>query len=599
MGDGCRPIGLLLFRRCTSHQNILEHVPLLLQLTQPLTGTLYAFNLCYSCAVTSFNDRTCFCDASTLLHTRRNSNCLQHPSPVDAVNMPLRQTLINFAAALTSPKKTDMRPQARPKPTRNMSSASSASSDTIEVKVTEPPVQLPTPSETATEASSVSSRQSLSKKVSRRGSKRLSRGKGRDSLVQSPQHEQAKDRTVSGETLVNSANVSQDSLLKSGIDKVNLPWNMSDVFGQGSKAELLEATAEDDAATREGQEHGEEQSSEEDSEDEAERAARAAAKKKKMAENDKLWEKRRKVAAKNATRKSSRASMLFKAGEFAEKVLEKRADKLTQLKSAVRPRSASEAQMFDSTEEPDAKKRRVSAGDALTTSQSAPALSSKKAVRAPKDKKWLGAGLYAGQQRSFDARHHGGTKNKRKSDALEDEVKKENSLLPMPMFFGERLLKEGRDFKLPFDVFSPLPPGQPKPDEWRKSNKNVFVGDAAAEWRVTKQMEYSACLCTPETGCDSDCMNRYMYYECDGRNCNLTADQCGNRAFDDLRTRSKKGGKYNIGVEVIKTDSRGHGVRSNRTFDPNQIIVEYSGEVINQEECDRRMKKEYKKNEVR
>lgn len=516
--------------------------------------------------------------------------------------MPLRQTLLSFAAALTSPKKVDPKPPARPQTSRKISSSSSDSSDLIEVEVNDPPVQLPTPSETATEASSVSSRQDVATKTSRRASKRLSRGKGRDSLLQSPSNDQAKDRTVSGETLVNPATVSQDSLVKSGIDKLDLPWNMSDVFKTGSKADLLATTAQNDAASAQSDETATPEEDEEDEEDEKERAAKAAAKKAKMAANNKLWEKRKKMADKNATRRSSRASLLTKASELASDVastvLGKRKDRVADIKGSTRPRSASDAPVSGvSFDEPDAKKRRVSDGIALTTSQSAPILSSKKIIRAPRDKRWLSAGLYAGQQRSFDARHHGG-KNKRKSNAIDDE-KKESTLLPMPMFFGERLLKEGRDFKLPFDVFSPLPPGQPKPDEWRKSNKNVFVGDAAQEWRVTKQMEYSACLCIPETGCDSDCMNRYMYYECDSKNCNLTAEQCGNRAFDDLRKRSKKGGKYNIGVEVIKTANRGYGVRSNRCFEPNQIIVEYSGEVINQDECDRRMKKEYKKNEVR
>jgi [histone H3]-lysine4 N-trimethyltransferase ASH1L len=516
--------------------------------------------------------------------------------------MPLRQSLLSFAAAFASPKKTDSQSQARPKMARQDSATSSSSSDVIEVMATEPPVQLPTPSDTATEASSVSSRQDTSKKMSRRDTKRLSRGKSRPSLAQSPQKGQAQDRTVSGETLVNSASASQDSLVKSGIDKLNLPWNMSDVFAKGSKADLLETTAEDDASSQKGKVaagQDSEEEGEEDSEDDEERAARAAAKKAKMAENNKLWEKRRKAAAKNATRKSSRASMLTKVGDFAESVLEKRASRVNELKSLVRSRSASDAQILDNAVDgPDAKKRRVSSGATLTSSESAPVLSSKKPQRAPKDKKWLISGLYAGQQRSFDARHHGGSNKKRKSEAADSDEKKENTTLPLPMFLGERLLKEGRDFKLPFDVFSPLPPGQPKPDEWRKSNKNLFVGDAAAEWRVTKPMEYSACLCKAETGCDADCMNRYMYYECDDKNCNLTAEQCGNRAFDDLRKRAKKGGKYNIGVEVIKTVDRGHGVRSNRTFEPDQIIVEYSGEIINQDECDRRMKKEYKSNEV-
>lgn len=110
-------------------------------------------------------------------------------------------------------------------------------------------------------------------------------------------------------------------------------------------------------------------------------------------------------------------------------------------------------------------------------------------------------------------------------------------------------------------------------------------------------MELSKCMCTEETGCDENCQNRYMFYECDDGNCGLGPD-CGNRSFEELKQRTKAGGKYNIGVEVIKTADRGYGVRSNRTFEPNQIIVEYTGEIITQAECERRMRTIYKNNEV-
>jgi hypothetical protein len=53
-----------------------------------------------------------------------------------------------------------------------------------------------------------------------------------------------------------------------------------------------------------------------------------------------------------------------------------------------------------------------------------------------------------------------------------------------------------------------------------------------------------------------------------------------------------------VGVEVIKTSDRGYGVRSNRCFRPHQIIMEYAGEIITDEECERRMNEEYKNNEV-
>lgn len=88
-----------------------------------------------------------------------------------------------------------------------------------------------------------------------------------------------------------------------------------------------------------------------------------------------------------------------------------------------------------------------------------------------------------------------------------------------------------------------------------------------------------------------------MFYECDSGNCRL-GPECGNRNFSELKQRTKAGGKYNVGVEVIKTVDRGYGVRSNRTFEPNQIIVEYTGEIITQIECERRMRSVYKNNEV-
>ena len=89
-----------------------------------------------------------------------------------------------------------------------------------------------------------------------------------------------------------------------------------------------------------------------------------------------------------------------------------------------------------------------------------------------------------------------------------------------------------------------------------------------------------------------------MLYECDDKNCNIGKDLCCNRAFQDLAERTKKGGPYRIGVDVVKTSDRGFGVRSNREFAPGQIIMEYTGEIITEEECERRMNEEYKENEV-
>lgn len=88
-----------------------------------------------------------------------------------------------------------------------------------------------------------------------------------------------------------------------------------------------------------------------------------------------------------------------------------------------------------------------------------------------------------------------------------------------------------------------------------------------------------------------------MAYECDATNCPLTPEQCNNRPFAQLKKRAKGNG-YDYGVEVMETEGKGYGVRAMRCFEPHQIIVEYAGEIITQDECERRMKQVYKKDKV-
>ena len=226
-------------------------------------------------------------------------------------------------------------------------------------------------------------------------------------------------------------------------------------------------------------------------------------------------------------------------------------------------------------------------------------------------KKWVNQGLYVGQEQGFDS-NLTETRSQEKTTIQEHSSSLTRSFMPLPIFAGKTKLEVGRDFRLPFDVFSPLPPGQTRPDEWKKTHKSmialagspyfvtdlfivdVFIGDAASFWKKAKTQEQSMCICTPGAGCGEECFNRFMLYECDDTNCNVGPDLCTNRPFADLKKRSKSGRKYDIGVEVMETLDRGHGVRANRTFEPNQIIVEYTGEIITQEECDRRMNTLYK-----
>lgn len=325
----------------------------------------------------------------------------------------------------------------------------------------------------------------------------------------------------------------------------------------------------------------------------------------------------------SSRRKSARLDMVAKATSIVEKtssVLGKRGREtieagVTKIKaltndkrSSLRPRETE----VPTSEGPTAKKTRF-ADPVKESKVEKPSEAELKRPRRP-TKRWVSQGLYVGQERDFDPRL---TETRNQLKKKRQSKDRQRPFMPLPMFAGERTLENGRHFRLPFDVFSPLPPGQPKPDEWKKTHKSkssnsrlvhtgansrkldIFIGDAAGEWKKAKRMESSKCVCTADSGCDENCFNRFMLYECDGSNCNIGPEHCTNRPFEELRERCKAGSKYHIGVEVCKTADRGHGLRANRTFEPNQIIIEYTGEIITQDECDDRMRKRYKNAEVR
>lgn len=93
----------------------------------------------------------------------------------------------------------------------------------------------------------------------------------------------------------------------------------------------------------------------------------------------------------------------------------------------------------------------------------------------PRVKKYMDHGLYSGQDMPKDMIRGLTAAEKKQLAQLPELVPcKENKVMPAPIFGGFRTLLAGRDFKLPFQVCNPLPPGQPKPDEWKKMTKSKF-----------------------------------------------------------------------------------------------------------------------------
>lgn len=103
--------------------------------------------------------------------------------------------------------------------------------------------------------------------------------------------------------------------------------------------------------------------------------------------------------------------------------------------------------------------------------------SSRPAVQQKRVKKWLNKGLYAGQQAPEDVMNTLTRQERKKLQAIPELAKSSppNKVLPLPIFNGLRLLIAGRDFKLPFDVCHPLPPGQPKPAAYRTMTKSEYI----------------------------------------------------------------------------------------------------------------------------
>ena len=264
---------------------------------------------------------------------------------------------------------------------------------------------------------------------------------------------------------------------------------------------------------------------------------------------------------------------------------------------------------------PPAKKARLSkvALQELSQPPAAPGPLAKAATASKKMKKWQKEGLFVGQDPDFDPTQPGGKKKLQKKNQQQrpgssastetaatpapPPPKKPRQFMPLPMF---SYLDKDRPFTIPFDVFAPsLRKGDEKPRDWHQVNKNRLVGEAKQIWeKQTARLPASMCVCAAPTqeheGCGEDCLNRVMQYECNDDNCNVGALACGNRNFASLGARMKDGGAFSVGVEVVRTGNRGFGVRSCRTWAPGEIVMEYTGEIVSEGECQRRMREEYK-----
>lgn len=92
------------------------------------------------------------------------------------------------------------------------------------------------------------------------------------------------------------------------------------------------------------------------------------------------------------------------------------------------------------------------------------------------------------------------------------------------------------------------------------------------------------CNCLPASNCASNCLNQITWMECDATSC-----PCG----ENCQNRKIQSDQFCWDLELFKTDNKGWGVRASKEIKERSLIAEYTGEVINKEEMERRAGDEY------
>ncbi|MEQ2224021.1 hypothetical protein ILYODFUR_003106 [Ilyodon furcidens] len=122
-----------------------------------------------------------------------------------------------------------------------------------------------------------------------------------------------------------------------------------------------------------------------------------------------------------------------------------------------------------------------------------------------------------------------------------------------------------------------------KPPPYKIIKSNKPVGNVQMHEANLSEIPRCNCKPTDEHPCslDSQCLNRMLQYECHPQVC-PAGDRCENQCFSK---------RLYAETEVIKTEGRGWGLKTNQALRKGDFVTEYVGEVIDSEECQQRIKR--------
>ncbi|KAH9519061.1 Histone-lysine N-methyltransferase nsd2 [Bulinus truncatus] len=125
-----------------------------------------------------------------------------------------------------------------------------------------------------------------------------------------------------------------------------------------------------------------------------------------------------------------------------------------------------------------------------------------------------------------------------------------------------------------------------KPAPYKFIKSNVPIGNV--QICKAELSEIPRCECKPdqEDACTTDCLNRMMMYECHPNVC-PAGEKCHNQRFQKRQYPE---------CEPFKSETRGWGLRCLEDIKKGQFVLEYVGDVIDEEECKRRIEQAHEDN---
>lgn len=115
---------------------------------------------------------------------------------------------------------------------------------------------------------------------------------------------------------------------------------------------------------------------------------------------------------------------------------------------------------------------------------------------------------------------------------------------------------------------------------YRFIESNIYVGKTAPR---KQKYETTQCHCSVNDACgpQSQCWNRLALVECNVETC-PAGTKCQNRRFQK---------KEWVESVPIQTSSKGWGLKAKVDIKAGDFVIEYVGDVIDEEECKHRLKK--------